>query len=147
MAKTSRSKPLKYMDKSAGQPGISDLFEDLKKVLSEYAIGNYFVKSDRPGCYELYYGKKVEVQGKVYPELCFVSLLVQKGYVGFYYFPVYMNTALQNKLGPELRKCLKGKTCFHLKEKDPLLFLQIKEALDLGKDFYVSQGWKHMRPK
>jgi len=141
LTKKSRSRPLKYSDKSPGQPEMSVIFDAVKKVLSDFAKGDYFVKSDRPGCFEVYYGKTLKIRGKEFPELGFVSLLVQKGYVGFYFFPVYMNAALKNKLSPELLKCLKGKTCFHIKRNDPTLFSQIKAALDLGYDFYASQGW------
>ena len=142
MPKKSRSRPLKYSDKSPGQPEMSVIFDAIKKVLSDFAIGDYLVKSDRPGCYEVYYGKTLKIRGREFPELGFVSLLVQKGYVGFYFFPVYMNAALKNKLSPELLKCLKGKTCFHIKKNDSALFSQIRAALDLGYDFYASQGWK-----
>ena len=80
--------------------------------------------------------------GKKYPELCFASLLVQKGYVGFYFFPMYLNTALKQKISPALLRCLKGKTCFHIKKNDPGLFKQIQDALDAGLDFFSSRGWK-----
>ena len=118
------------------------IFQTIKKILSAFAKGNFIVKDDRPGCFQIYYGKEVEIMGRKYPELCFAGLLVQKGYVGFYYFPVYTNTALKQKLSPDLLKCLKGKTCFHIKKNDPDLYGHIKKALDLGHDFYSSRGWK-----
>jgi hypothetical protein len=142
MAKASRSKPLKYADKSDGQPEMADIFHAIKKILSGFAKGNFIVKSDKPGCFELYYNKKVEIMERTYPELCFASLLVQKGYVGFYYFPVYVNPALKKKLAPELLQDLKGKTCFHIKKNDPGLFSMIYDALNTGRDFYTSRGWK-----
>ena len=142
MAKTSRSKPLKYADKSSGQPEMADIFNAIKKILSGFAKGNFVVKSDRPGCFEVYYNREVEIMDRIHPELCFASLLIQKGYVGFYYFPVYMNTALKQKIAPELLKCLKGKTCFHIVKNDPKLFSQIHDALNAGRDFYSSRGWK-----
>jgi hypothetical protein len=142
LAGASKSKPVKYTDKSPGQPEMSIIFHEIRKILSAFAGGNYIVKDDRPGVYQVYYGKEVEVQGRKYPELCFVSLLIQKGYVGMYYFPVYTNIGLKKEIAPELLKCLKGKTCFHIKKKDPVLFRQIKEALILGREFYSSRGWK-----
>jgi hypothetical protein len=66
------SKPLKYADKSAGQPELLDLFNTLKKILSDYAKGNFFVKTNQPGAFEIYYGKEVVHGGKKYPELLFV---------------------------------------------------------------------------
>jgi hypothetical protein len=142
LAKTSRSKPLKYADKSAGQPEMADIFKTIKKIISGFAKGNFVVKSDKPGCFEVYYSKEVKIMERTYPELCFASLLVQKGYVGFYYFPVYVNPAIKQKLAPELLQSLKGKTCFHIKKNDPGLFSKIQDALNAGLDFYSSRGWK-----
>jgi hypothetical protein len=142
MAKSSRSAPLKYSDKSAGQPELVVIFNAIKKILSFYAKGNFIVKTDKPGAYELYYGKEIEQQGRTYPELCFTSLLVQKGYVGFYFFPVYVDVSLIKKLHPAFLKNLKGKTCFHIKKGDAEILKQIKEMVETGYQYYVSRGWK-----
>jgi hypothetical protein len=142
MAEASKRAPAKYADKSSGQPELIPLFNDLKKILSAYAKGNYKVKADKPGHYELYYGKEVEQHGRAYPELSFSSLLIQKGYVGFYFFPIYTNESLKDKLKPELLKTLKGETCFHIKKNDPILLQQIKEGLQYGYEYYSSKGWK-----
>jgi len=136
------SKPLKYADKSVGQPEILSLFNTLKKILSEYVKGNFFVKTDQPGAFEIYYGNEVEQGGKKYPELSFASLLIQKGYLGFYFFPVYLHPALLEKIKPDLKKTLKGKTCFHLKKANPETIIQIQEALETGYRYYASRGWK-----
>jgi hypothetical protein len=142
LSKASHSRPLKYSDKSVGQPQMSMIFHALKKILSSYAKGNFIVKDDKPGCYNIYYSKEIKLKKKKYPEICFAALLVQKGYVGFYYFPIYVDAALKQKLSPELQRCLKGKTCFYISKNDPELFSQVKDALRLGYEFYASQGWK-----
>jgi hypothetical protein len=141
MAKTTKTRELKYADKSAGQPELVKIFLALKKILSDYANGNYYVKADKPGQFELYYGKEIVWTGKKYPAICFASLLIQKGYVGFYFFPVYVNDALKQKLKPGLLKTLKGKTCFHIKKADPSILQDINEALQAGYAYYVSKGW------
>jgi hypothetical protein len=33
---------------------------------------------------------------------------IQKGYVGFYFMPIYVNPALRSKLAPSLKKLLKS---------------------------------------
>ncbi len=142
MAKTSRSKPIKYSDKSEGQPEMDLIFHAIKKILSGFAKDNIVVKSDRAECFELYFNKEVELGGRTYPELSFASVLVQKGYVGFYFFPVYVQDALKQKIAPELLLCLKGKTCFHIRKNDPGLFSGIHNALVIGREFYSSRGWK-----
>ena len=136
------AKEIKYSDKSEGQPELLILFNEMKELLRPYAKGNYILSGDKPGQYEIYYKKEVEIPGKKFSELMFAGLLIQKGYVGFYFFPIYMDEALKKKIAPELLKCLKGKTCFHIKKNDPQLLTQIKQALRSGVDYYSSQGWK-----
>ena|SRR6478752_2390761 len=142
MAKATKTKPAKYADKSPGQPELVPLFNSIKKLIIPYAKGRYSVKADKPGHYELYYGNEIDHMGRKYPEISFAGLLIQKGYVGFYFFPIYAELSLKNKLNPELLKTLKGKTCFHIKKDDPVLLQQIKEALEIGYEYYTSKGWR-----
>jgi hypothetical protein len=71
----------------------------------------------------------------------FASVMVQKGFVGFYFMPVYSNPELKTLLSAELMKCLKGKACFHIKKNDPVIMQQIKQALDLGLKDYEEKNW------
>jgi len=142
MAKSAKAKPAKYSDKSAGQPELTQIFSTLKDLLTSYAKGNYAPKADLPGQYELYYNKEAEVNGKQLPEMPFCSLLIQKGYVGFYFFPIYADPQLKDELDPSLLKLLKGKTCFHIKALDSTLLDQITKALNTGYKAYASKGWK-----
>ncbi len=74
-------------------------------------------------------------------ELCMASLVMQKGYVGFYFMPIYMNPQLERKLAPGLLKLLKGKTCFHIKSLDDTLFDDIDAALTLGVKAFKDRDW------
>ena len=74
-------------------------------------------------------------------ELCMASLVMQKGYVGFYFMPIYMNPALEKKLARGLLKLLKGKTCFHIKSLDATLLEDIDAALTLGAKAFRERGW------
>src|SRR5208282_2915891 len=56
-----------------------------------------------PGSYG---GKPVPIQ--------LAAVILQKGYVGLYVMCIYMNPAANDKL-PNLKKLLKGKSCFHVK--------------------------------
>lgn len=136
-----KSAPAKYEDKSALQPELRPIFDKIRKMIAAYAKGNYRAKADKPGHYELYYDKEVELAGRKYPELSFAAALVQKGYVGFYFLPGYVDGSLKDKIGAELLKTLKGKTCFYIKKDDGVLFKQIKEALALGYDDFKKMGW------
>jgi hypothetical protein len=55
MEKSGKNPPIKYADKSSGQPEPVILFNVLKKSFSEYEKGKYYVSTDKPGINELYY--------------------------------------------------------------------------------------------
>jgi hypothetical protein len=78
--------------------------------------------------------------GKPYP-VAMASLILQIGYVGFYFMPVYMEPGMKKKLAPELAGLLKGKSCFYVKAMTPGLRDGIREALELGKDCFRARGW------
>jgi len=137
-----KGKPLiKYSDKSAGQPELVVIFERLKQLMLRFEKGTIKAHADTGGQIHLISHKAIEFEGKKRPEVWFVSALVQKGYVGFYFMPISGYKSAGEKLHPELMKCLKGKACFHIKKKDEILFKQIKEALRMGYDIYKERGW------
>jgi hypothetical protein len=55
--------------------------------------------------------------------------------------PAYGEDKLTDMFQPELLKCLKGKSCFHIKKDDPVLFKQMKESLKKGLEAYKKRGW------
>jgi hypothetical protein len=133
---------IKYEDKSAGQPELVLIFEEIKKLLLPYVKGNIKLHGGDKGKIILVSEKKIEVAGKERNEIWFASALVQKGYVGFYYMPIYTNSEQIKKIiQPQLLKCLNGKACFHIKKADEIILAQIKEALKIGYDCYKENGW------
>jgi hypothetical protein len=142
MAKAAKERiGIKYEDKSAGQPDLEPIFARIKQLLAAFEKGALRLRGGEGGQVLLISEKAVVIEGRKREELWFASALVQKGYVGFYYMPVYMNEAVRSQLKPELLKCLKGKACFHIKKNDPLLFDQIGEALEIGYECYKKKGW------
>ncbi len=137
-----KEKPLiKYSDKSKGQPEMVVIFNRIKKLLLPYEKGVLKIHGGEGGQIFLISHKEVTIAGKKRPELWFASALIQKGYVGFYYMPVYGYKKLGEQIHPELMKCLKGKACFHIKKNDENLYKQIEEALQIGYDSYKKLGW------
>ena len=136
-----KERTIKYMDKSPGQPELVPIFEAIKKLMTPYAKGHLQLRGGEGGQVVLLSDKEVVIDGRKREGLWFVSALIQKGYVGFYYMPVYMNEPVRRQLPAEFLKCLKGKACFHIKKNDPLLFDQIKEALQIGFDCWRKNGW------
>jgi len=147
-AKTASKKPsqqksetrIKYTDKSAGQPELTPIFEAIKKLLLPYEKGTMKLISSA-GQVVLISKKPVEILGRKRDELWFASALVQKGYVGFYYMPVYGDPKVKELIKPELLKCLKGKACFRVKKYDKEILSQIKDALKFGYGLWQKRGW------
>lgn len=132
---------IKYSDKSAGQPELVPIFEQIKAMLLPYVKGSLQLVGGNGGMLCLVSQKPVEIYGRKRDELWFAGILVQKGYVGFYYMPVYAQPELKQVFKPELLKCLKGKSCFHIKKNDPVIMKQIKESLKVGYTMYKERGW------
>ena len=148
-AKTASKKPankekeikIKYSDKSPGQPELVPIFNEIKKLLDPYEKGTMKLFGGSEGKIVLISKKPVEILGRKRDELWFASALVQKGYVGFYYMPVYSDNSVKKLIKPELLKCLKGKACFHIKKFDKEIFSQIKDALSDGYKIWHKRGW------
>ena len=132
---------IKYSDKSPGQPELVPIFNEIKKMLAPYEKGTMKLFGGSEGKIVLISKKPVEILGRKRDELWFASALVQKGYVGFYYMPVYSDSSVKKLIKPELLKCLKGKACFHIKKFDKEIFSQIKEALNDGYKIWHKRGW------
>jgi len=132
---------IKYSDKSPGQPELVPIFEEIRKLLIPYEKGTMKLSGGTEGKVVLISKKSVEILGRKRDELWFASALVQKGYVGFYYMPVYGDNEVKKLIKPELLKCLKGKACFHIKKFDPEIFLQVKEALKIGYECWQKRRW------
>jgi hypothetical protein len=132
---------IKYADKSPGQPGLVPIFNTIARLLKTHAGGELKIKGGEDGQIVLGRLSPIVIDGRKKDELWLASALIQKGYVGFYYMPVYMSDIVRRKLGPELLTTLKGKACFHIKKDDPVLFDQIEKALRIGVEVYKAKGW------
>jgi hypothetical protein len=133
---------IKYADKSGGQPLMQEIFEAIKQLMLPYAKkGTLKLYGGTDGKIVLTSEKPLLINGKKMDQVWFVSMLVQKGYVGFYYMPIYMNDPMKKHFSAEFLKCLKGKACFHIKKNDPAIMLEIKKALQIGYAEYEKRGW------
>ena len=142
-AKTTKKqepKTIKYEDKSPGQPELVPIFENLKLLIKRYEKGSLQEQAGTAGTYSIAASEPVEILGKK-RELYFAGTMVQKGYVGFYFFPIYTDPVIAKDLQSELLKCLKGKSCFHIKKNDPKLLQQVEQALEVGYNLYQEKGY------
>jgi hypothetical protein len=133
------------MPKAAAKPvSLDALFNEMQSLLAPYVRlfnvaekGRVKVKGKRD--YHLITKKEVTVDGRKYAERWFASLILQKGYVGFYFTPIA--PSLKKELAPDMMRLLKGKSCFHVKALTPELKTAIRDALKVEAECYKKNGW------
>jgi hypothetical protein len=112
--------------KTSPQPEDRLLFDGLKAVLAKRAA-KLSVKTDQPNLYYL------ETKSESYHRggrTMFGCVMQRKDYVSFHLFGLYMNPALLDKMTPDLRKRMVGKTCFKFKRYEPELFRELGGFVD-----------------
>jgi len=132
---------IKYTDKSAGQPNLVTIFDEIKRRMLLFERGNVKVFGGAGGQVILISKKPVEIFGRWRDELWFASALIQKGYVGFYFMPVYGDDEVRKLIPARLMKYLKGKACFHIRDFDEEIFSAISDALRAGFDCWHKRDW------
>lgn len=116
------------------------IFADLQKSLAKYAPP-FDVHTDEWGGYHLWSTTPTVVEGRKRNEMYFAGAVQRKGYVAFHYMPVYAQPDLQAIFKPELLSLLKGRSCFQLKRRDPVVMRQVDAALAIGYRKYKQRGW------
>ena len=122
---------------------LAEIFDRLEARLARYVppfaarTGGVAGKRD----YQLWSERPVEIEGRKRKEVYFAGLIAQKGYVGFYFMPVYTHTDRKRLFAPELLALLKGKSCFHVKRLDAELERHVEDALAHGFELYRDRGW------
>ena len=66
----------------------------------------------------------------------FASVMPKPKDVRLYFFPIYTDVDAFQDISPELRKCLKGKSCFHIKKLDENLKGEITKMIATGIKVY-----------
>ncbi len=118
----------------------TEILASLKKILSKYSKSLKVTKDSEKG-YELYGKKSVTAFNKQFDGMYFATATIKSGFVGFYFFPIYTHPKEFIGLPSEIRKCLKGKSCFHFKKFDKELEGQIKDMVKQGYELYKKTGW------
>jgi hypothetical protein len=122
---------------------LATIFDRLDEALSAYSpplaarSGGISGKRD----FQLWSEKDVEIEGRKRAEVYFAGVIGQKGYVGFYFMPVYTHAEQRDLFAPELLRLLKGKSCFHVKQLDDELLGHVGAALERGFELYRERGW------
>lgn len=118
---------------------LAAVFDDLRAVLSKHA-DRLIVQTDRPhpkGNYSLNCPEPDEA-GKAQ---FFASVMSQTTKVGFYFMPISTHPALLEKLPPELKAHLDGKSCFHFVRTNPELLGHLDAMIRDGLNTYAKAGF------
>jgi hypothetical protein len=88
---------------------------------------------------QVFEGTKPALQGNQKVDgYYFASIVPKPKDCRLYFFPIYTHVD-QFSLSPELKKQLKGKSCFHIKKLTPELKEEITEMIDLGVQIYLKE--------
>ena len=126
--------------KATKEAELKAVFAEVKALLAKFAPP-FEPRSDAKGGYHLWSNKPAVAHGRKRDEIYFAGAVPQKGYVGFYYMPVYAEPDVKAMFKPELLSLLKGKSCFYVKQRDPVVMKQIKSALSDGLRLYNRNKW------
>lgn len=115
------------------QAYLIEVLKQQKKALK--AVIDNEERYEVTGTIEAMQGKK-KVEG-----IYFASVVPKPKDIRFYFFPLYTHREeLLDTLSDELKKSLKGKTCFHIKAISDEMEKEIKEMVKTGVKLYQKDG-------
>jgi hypothetical protein len=117
-----------------------EIFFELKTLLIKYK-SELEIRTDSSSGFELYSHKTVKTSKTGKNEVFFAGAMIHKGFVGFYFMPIYTHPEQFSGLPERLKKLLKGKSCFRVKQLDSEIKSELGNLLDEGFNFYKTLGW------
>lgn len=86
-------------------------------------------------------GTKEVMQGKQKVDgFYFASIVPKPKDIRWYFFPIYTHVDEYNSLSDELKKCKKGKSCFHIKKLSASMEEEIHQMMQKGVELYKKDG-------
>lgn len=119
-----------------------ELFEKLSSILNSHSPA--LIQHNKGEGVLEYCGTKQARQGKQLVDgYYFASIMDKPGDVRFYFFPIYTHVDQFSDVSAELRKMLKGKSCFHLKPKnvDAAVLKELETMISKGVGIYLRDGF------
>ena len=118
---------------------LFDIQTSLQKLLKEH-VPPLQVRKEQEQVFEVA-GTKEAMQGKQKVDgFYFASVVPKPKDIRLYFFPIYTDPKEFEWISEDLRKCLKGKSCFHIKSLDQPLFQEMKKMIRKGVEIYLLQG-------
>ena len=115
-----------------------EVFSALRTIMEKFTPP-LTVTNDNPTRYDMVSEKEVMQAGKKRNRVNFATLLIQKNYVTLYFYPVYTHPYKFKNMPGEIKKTLKGKSCFVFKELDAVLQKQVQQLMKQGFDLYKKE--------
>lgn len=113
---------------------LSEIQQTLKDLFSEHTPPLQ-VRQDEEKGFEVA-GTKEAMQGKQKVSgYYFGSVVAKPKDIRLYFFPIYTDPDAFS-LSPDLKKMLKGKSCFHIKKLDDELISEIREMMGKAVGIY-----------
>ena len=127
---------------------LDEIFIEIKKIIEAkskglFSTNNYIgskAKERKPG-YHIYGNKDVSLFGKKPQKTYIAGVIKQKNYVSLYFSPIYSHPDDFNDISEELKKFLKGKSCFNINKTTSGLYEEINDLLARGIEKYKEIGW------
>ena len=117
---------------------MNEIEATLREILKSH-VPTLRVRKDEKNVLEVC-GKKEVMQGKQKVDgFYFGSVVPKPKDIRLYYFPIYTHPT-EFAPSDELKKCLKGKSCFHIKKLSPELETEITEMVANGVALYDKEG-------
>lgn len=117
----------------------AEIFNQLQSLLNEHTPS--LQRRKDTGDSVEYAGTKEAMQGKQKVDgYYFASLVTKPRDVRLYFFPIYTHADQFPELSPQMKKFLKGKSCFHIKSLDDDLVAELSDMIEKGVQLYQKDG-------
>ncbi len=111
----------------------------LQNIFKEH-IPPLMIRKDNENVFEVS-GTKETMQGKQKVDgFYFGSVVPKPKDIRLYYFPIYTHVKKFDWISDDLRKCLKGKSCFHIKKLSADLEKEISKMIKVGRELYENDN-------
>lgn len=110
---------------------LSPTFSSLKAILKKFEK-NLRIKADSNDNYYLNAGYDEKRKADIF----FGAVQIKKNYVSYHLMPLYINPKLLDKISPELKKRMQGKSCFNFNEIDKKILGELSDLTKKGFEFY-----------
>lgn len=113
----------------------SEINETLKEILRSH-VAPLKIRFETEANFEVA-GTKETMQGKQKVDgMYFASVVPKEKDVRLYFFPIYTHPKEFETVPENLKKCLKGKSCFHFKKLDAELEKEIAAMVKTGVEIF-----------